>query len=779
MKLIGYACRHPDPPLRKAFLPLSDLTVLLGPNDSGKSSLLSAVERDLSGGHFGQVDDEMATLIGGVFYVEASKDELWAIAGTAARTRDELRSEYGPSRQGRRPPWDDGLWKPPREGLRPGDPDALIKHLQSETPSRKPVLDALKDSRIVGVECAGRNDLGQRVWNLYWCLPALATLDESLREAVEASDLPFMARRRTAPHAYRVGMYAALHGNAEQPVRQGCVTASDRAWPVRRPPDADRPGCAHRFQRHSRSRRSGHHAAGGHRSPLPQRRHPRRRPVAARAERARESPRGWVETDEEDVHISRAAYAAAEFLSATATRLIPDFVSDTYEVEIHLRKLDTWLQEAPFEIMLRRRREGMAAPDFPIERAADGHRLWLQLALLDALEHVGTVEALIRDRVTAAYEAERELSNTARDDADALQAQCAERDALDQRLQDVLDTFCGTEFSESDPGGEMGAALARAPSDKWFRGGARERRFFLVDEPERHLHPRLQRAAAAWLARTAAERQAPCLIASHSAPFLGLSGESARYVYVARDGEQIDPRPVDPSDLEHLDQLSTALGFDRGELLTLVNLWLLVEGVTDKAILDTLFANDLHGAGIEVVPIHGIAKWQTVLESEALWRFTTAPVAVLFDRVPAERINEMNTMTPDELSAIAKSGEAEEVKILALLLSGIVRQGKVVTPLPNAQPDILNFLDEQAVKTVFPKYPGHSNAEDAWQRHRKGKRTDFLRKKYDVEKDPALFRAIAENMVSRGVESVELTETMKLCRALAQSGSEAAAGSVP
>jgi hypothetical protein len=779
VKLIGYACRHPDPPLRKAFLPLSDLTVLLGPNDSGKSSLLRAVERDLSGGHFDQVNAEMTTLIGGVFYVEASKDELWAIAGTAARTRDELRSEYGPSRQGRRPPWDDGLWKPPREGLHPGDADALIEHLQSETPSRKPVLDALKDSPIVGVECAGRNDMGQRVWNVYWCLPALATLDEGLREAVEASDLPFIARRRTGPHAYRVGMYAALHGNAEHL----CVKAApvpvialgpfvDLPMPtgLAVPTDFD---AIHEavdrgitrlvdIVRHCRRDVT----LDGDQLPLEEK-------------RAREAPRGWVETDGEDVYISRAAYAAAEFLSATATRLIPDFVSDTYEVEIHLRKLDTWLQEAPFEIMLRRRREGMAAPDFPIERAADGHRLWLQLALLDALEHVGTIQTLIRDRVTEAYEAERELSNTARDDADALQAQCAERDALDRRLQDVLDAFCGTEFSESDLGGELGAALARAPSDKWFRGGTRERRFFLVDEPERHLHPRLQRAAAAWLARTAAERQAPCLMASHSAPFLGLSGESARYVYVARDGEQIDPRPVDPSDLEQLDQLSTALGFDRGELLTLVNLWLLVEGVTDKSVLDTLFAKELHSAGIEVVPIHGIAKWQTVLDSEALWRFTTAPVAVMFDRVPAERINEMNMMTPDELNTIAKSGEAEEVKILALLLSRIVRQGKVVTPLPNAQPDILNFLDEQAVKTVFPKYPGHSDAENAWQRHHKGKRTDFLLKKYDVKKDATLFRAIAENMVSRGVESVELTGIINRCTELAQLGTDAGHGIAP
>ena len=104
------------------------------------------------------------------------------------------------------------------------------------------------------------------------------------------------------------------------------------------------------------------------------------------------------------------------------------------------------------------------------------------------------------------------------------------------------------------------------------------------------------------------------------------------------------------------------LGFDRGELLTLVNLWLVVEGTTDKAVLDTLFTKKLHSAGIKVVPIHGVAKWKAVLDSEALWQFTTASVAVMFDGVPAERVAEMSEMTPDELLAISKSRESEEVK---------------------------------------------------------------------------------------------------------------------
>ncbi len=35
-------------------------------------------------------------------------------------------------------------------------------------------------------------------------------------------------------------------------------------------------------------------------------------------------------------------------------------------------------------------------------------------------------------------------------------------------------------------------------------------------------------------------------------------------------------------------------------------------------------------------------------------------------------------------------------------------------------------FDEDAVEAAFPKYPGHRQAEEAWERHNKGTRTDFL-----------------------------------------------------
>jgi AAA domain, putative AbiEii toxin, Type IV TA system len=772
MKLVGYACRHPDPPLRTAFLPLSDLTVLLGPNDSGKSSLLRAVERDLDGGHFDRVDDERAKLIGGVFYVEVSDNELGAIVATAAKTRDEQRSKYGPRTQGRRPPWDDGVWAPSRyESPCPEDPRQWIELLRSDAPARQPILDALEDSRLVAVECAGRNQIGQRVWNVYWCLPALIGMKQELREAVGGSDLPFIARKRDGTPPYRVGFYIVSHGNAEHLHVDGAPIPMvslgpyvDLPMPVGVAAPADFTAIRNEVDRGiTRLVDVVHHCH--HDVTLDG------DPLSLEEERERESPRGWVERDGDDYEITGAAYAAAEFLSAATTRLLPEFVTRSYVLEVQLRRLDEWLQDAPFDIRLRSRAEGIAAPDFPVERAADGHRLWIQLALLDALEQVSIVESVIWQRASEAYEAERQVGTVDPRDV-AIDSYFVERDAMSKRLQEVIDAFCGTNYDDGElPGGEIGEALTRTPTDEWVRGGARDRRFFLVDEPERHLHPRLQRAAASWLASTTSERHAPCLVATHSAPFLGLSAASARYVQVTRAGEQASLRAMNPEDAQQLEELASTMGFDRGELLTLVNLWLVVEGLTEKEAFETLFAAELRVAGIKVVPLHGTSKWQAVLDADALWRFTTAKVAVLFDNIPAQKVTEMQAMSTVELNALRKSShEPNEIKDLSSLMGALARQGKTITPIPNPLPDLLNHLDDGAITRVFADYPGHAAAETAFEKQGKG-RSEFLRKRYSVEKTPEAFGQIAADMVARGVKPRGLADIVEFCSDIALSRS--------
>jgi hypothetical protein len=761
MRLIGYACRHPDPPLGEAFLTLGELTVLLGPNDSGKSSLLRAIDRDLSGGHFEDADEDGVKLIGGVFYAEVSDNELWTICGTAARTRSEQRGDTAGRSRGQRPPWDDGLWGPPKyESFNPGDPQQWIEHLREESEERSVVLDALASSRVVAIECAGTNRSRQRVWNTYWCLPALTDLAESLREALEASDLPLFAKKRTDHPAIRRGLYSAMHGNPTHLHVDGAPVPVIALGPYVDLPMPSGLAAPTEFATIRAAVREGITKlvdAACHTDDVTR----DGEPVPAHERAEREAPRGWLAHDEQRGYLIRPeTIAAARFLSSTADRLLPDFVSSTYLVQIELRDLDTWFSQEPFDIRLRRRNTGALVIDFTVERCADGYRLWLQLALLDALEYVGLVTRAIWDCASDLFEVERDRQSISNVDQAAIEAWEGEQSALKGGLQSLLEDFVNSDYSDGWPRGELGAILRRAHGDDWTRGGRRDRRFFLVDEPERHLHPRLQRAAAAWLAGTTSDRQAPCLLATHSAPFLGLSAGSATYVLVNRDGERTKLQPFDPADLTQLDRIAATMGFDRGDLLTLVNVWLVVEGETDKAVLDTLFARELHEAGIEVVPMHGTAKWQAVLEADALWRFTTAAVTVMFDRLAPKRVIEMREMNHSALATLAKSAkEPGEVKDMARLLQAAKTHNKTVEPIANSLPDMLSHLDEAILREVFPKYPGHDEVNEAWQKNKgKGSRDKFLRERYGVEKTQKAFERVARAMAEKGIKPSGLAE---------------------
>src|SRR4051794_22750170 len=50
MKLIGYTVRRRSAGIFDVHVPLNDLTVLLGANDAGKSTILRALHEDLGGG---------------------------------------------------------------------------------------------------------------------------------------------------------------------------------------------------------------------------------------------------------------------------------------------------------------------------------------------------------------------------------------------------------------------------------------------------------------------------------------------------------------------------------------------------------------------------------------------------------------------------------------------------------------------------------------------------------------------------------------------------------
>jgi hypothetical protein len=144
VRLVGYACKHPEPPLRHAFVPLGDLVVLLGANDTGKSTALRCVLRDLSGGHFASTDADTAKLAGGVFYAELGPGELDRATRSTVDEGRRLRSGGRTRPDSNRPPWDAGLW--PLIGLNDlelGDDARSTQSIDSEPPRRTNTRNAM------------------------------------------------------------------------------------------------------------------------------------------------------------------------------------------------------------------------------------------------------------------------------------------------------------------------------------------------------------------------------------------------------------------------------------------------------------------------------------------------------------------------------------------------------------------------------------------------------------------------------------------------------------
>jgi energy-coupling factor transporter ATP-binding protein EcfA2 len=227
----------------------------------------------------------------------------------------------------------------------------------------------------------------------------------------------------------------------------------------------------------------------------------------------------------------------------------------------------------------------------------------------------------------------------------------------------------------------------------------------LADEPELHLHPSAQEEVVSWAVRS--RDRWTTIVATHAAPFLKLAASEGRIVRVQRQppfgttAVQLG-RVV----LEGLDTLSEDLGLGRDRLLQLVRGLVLVEGITDKAVIESFGRDILERQRLLVVPLGGHTQARNVVQGE----FALAlglPLAVIFDEV-----------TREDLAAIGldpKARVSEETKSAQKLLDQRDR-GLNCTILPFNEPDICAALPEALVRERFPKFKSWASVHDSAKR---------------------------------------------------------------
>ncbi|KKK86998.1 hypothetical protein LCGC14_2757640, partial [marine sediment metagenome] len=411
-----------------------------------------------------------------------------------------------------------------------------------------------------------------------------------------------------------------------------------------------------------------------------------------------------------------------ELLSNAATRILPPFIAKKYELLVIPAPFPEWSESRPLEVRLRDRG---THDEFPIGQVASGFRIWIQMALLESLDELRAREIALLDELHFVNLVAEIILEEAPHDVDDLEEELnewswedvrSERDAITGCLN-VIGEFPGSLTIERRGGRSLPNLLDWPEEDKHRHRNLFEslrQILYVIDEPEQHLHPGLQREAATWLKDTMGERRSQCVVTTHSAPFLSLAS-GVRCSYVERVGDRASVFPFEPAELDGLSGIAAQMGLDRGELLTLVSAFLFVEGLADKWVLEALFRERLSAAGIAVVPVHSVAKMKATAEAEALFRFTRANAAVLADGLDEAAIAELRSMIPDHEATQAALDEKEfkkrtEYYAMIQLVRAAQRNQRQIEIYGLGAPDIFDLLDENLIRSQCERFPGHHKA---------------------------------------------------------------------
>ena len=451
----------------------------------------------------------------------------------------------------------------------------------------------------------------------------------------------------------------------------------------------------------------------------------------------------WTVRDDDTGSVSYRPIAttACSHLGELATRLAPAFVKDRYRISVRPRGILQWQPQEPVVIEL----ESVVDGEFFDHSAlADGLRLWVEISLLEAADALRRAELRLRDALFAIEAADPQ-------DPQALGV--AARSYL-QLLKETVESAVDPPFERT-----LGAALTFAegvdsPSRDDFAPpqvvenlAAVRPRLYLLDEPERHLNPRLQRAAATWLVDLLRTRGSQGLIATHAPAFLN-AGRDTKYVQVRRrhDGSsELDP--FTPEDVTAYSEIAADVGLDRGELLGNVEVLLFVEGRHDQTVLETIFAMRFRRAGVVVVPIAGAGKHAQIVEHEVLIRFTRARLAIVLDKLDADVVRRL--VGDEAFRHESLRSRQTELQAMASLLQNAAVNRRDVCPFALPVDDVFDALDEGIIEDQFPKYPGHDAARAAFAGQKKvSNRKRFYEERFGVANGVATYRRLAALMRS-------------------------------
>ena len=754
MRLVGFAFSRARGPVKDGYLPLGDLTAVIGANDAGKSRLVRTFADVLESG----------IALGGMraaIYARLDDTELPALLKAIDPWHPSVRPafRFAEDRRARRQASDDPV----------GSTVEAVAQLYSReaVPEWEVVHRAVTASPLVAFQPGARPE--NAGWTVHWCTPPLAEFADEAADAIrEYIERPV----ESTALSVATGQVRSLPGPSTDampiPVaRLGTVPLSSLPRPVFVPTsDASiAAAAAATVDRLMRQIEWRDEVSDELRLLVDQ-------PASAEdvaldlfdlaselvlpAASSRPAV-AWTEAPAPDtLRLKGELTRACELMGAAATEIAPAFLTDRYKFHVVATPASVLSSDSPITFALsatagpgtigeNRAQESEA---FSSESAADGHRVWIQLALLEAIDALRATgaeleswaEGLVpltgefrehvdhRDRLAGMLDDFDTASESEGVTLEGLRASLDEvESAIATDLRWVAEAAADYLNAASDL---LGKPLAiHEVTRPAFPAGHAELRvpFFLIDEPEQHLHPRAERVLADWLSDIVPVRRTQTLVITHSVAFVNRADTLA---YVSRRSPAAaSVRTCGAVELTALGEIASGLGLDRGELLAGVSIFLFVEGDSDKYVLESLFGDRVRRIGVAVFPVAGATQLAQIVDAHVLLRYSTAAVAVLLDNLDRREIDRL--LTDASYREKTSRGKTEE-RAVAKLIDLAFAQDRHPTVLGIPVDDIFFLLDPAAIRETFA---GRSQALDSAVQYRPYADHGIARAEYDQTHD--------------------------------------------
>lgn len=361
--------------------------------------------------------------------------------------------------------------------------------------------------------------------------------------------------------------------------------------------------------------------------------------------------RSWIETQTIEgqrwTRLRPLATALAGVLEDRCNELLPSFVAAQGTVTIDIEPMSSWTHTSPLKVLF----HDHGSDPIPLENCGAGTRRWIAAAIRLACSDLTKARWTVLGTPTG-----------------------ASTDDVDEALAQV-------------EAAAEGGALLDVAQPAW---PDRANDVVLVDEPEANLHPGAVASVIDWL-REMSQRTSALLVATHHPAFLDLDREGTTLIHVQRRNGTTELHEV--RGRTDLDAIAADAGLTRADLLQLIRMILFVEGPHDQSVLDAYIGDQLSDARVLVLPMHGTHNAMALVEAE-LGRALGTPMAVLID-------NATGRGTAEERAIDALQREAKA--------SGLTLQRFGI-----GKPDILYYLHPDACRAEAPAFPGWAEAEAAW-----------------------------------------------------------------